>query len=121
MPDQPLALLCQFQVFFIVIPSAVLGEVPNSPAMDSVLTAMLGVIMAFTVLADFLDGDSFYEQLRMLAGMDDLESEGHAEKLAMERKSKGKPRPPKWYDPYVRRPFCTSRRQCSCRSGWARG
>ena len=73
MPDQQLAVLCQFQVFFVVIAGSVLQENPNSPAIDLVLTWMLMLIIVFAFFIDFMDGNSISETIRMIAGEDDLE------------------------------------------------
>ena len=101
--DQQLAILCQFQVFFVVIAGAVLAEVPDSPLIDAVLTTLLTIIVIFAFIADFLDGESLEDTAKMILGFDDPESEAYEEKQKQLAKSGklNKPREPKFYDPLV--------------------
>ena len=74
-PDQYLAILCQFQIFFCLISGMVLEIVPDSPLIDAVLSTMIILIGVMAVAVEMLDGLTIEEWIKMTLGFDDEENE----------------------------------------------
>ena len=86
--DQQVALLCQFDIFFIMIAGMVLEINPDSPLVDAALSAMTILLTLGTIFAEMLDGMGPVEWLTALMGFEEAEESGTTlDELKREKKT----------------------------------